>query len=488
MILLVAFLLPLLSVPFTYLFGGDSKKRPAAVLVAFFMIDLILILGLVPEVLSEGKYIESYYWMPMLGAPLTLFVDGISLSLAAVTLLLISMSVLFASDYMEDSESLWQFYAVMALLTVGLVGVFITANLMVFYFCWEFMLIPTYFIIGRWGYRESYRAAFKFFIFTHAGAVAVLLGIGAIYTLTGTLDIFQARDLLASTSEDLLKWIFTALTVGFAVKMAIVPLHMWLPDAHSEAPAPMSALLSGVIIEAGAYAILRISLGTILPLISEISATSQILYALSVLGVISAFYGSMTALAENDIKRIVAYSSISHMGYILFGFSLYPNVEGTIGAVLHLVNHAASKGLLFLNAGAIMKQTGVRDINEMGGLASEMPITAFSTAVSSFSIAGMPSLACFISEFLMFMGGFQVGSNDNFYYVTTALMIIVTVFSLAYALRLIWKVFFESSKIPKAQDPSVTMSIPMVLLSAVVILLGVWAGPIIHLIGSASLS
>jgi len=416
MILLSVFLLPLLSIPFIFLFGRESKRKPAAIIVIFSILDLILLLGIVPEVLSKGRYMESYYWMPMLGAPLTLFADGVSLSLAAVTLLLIISSIIFASDYMEDGKSLWQFYVLIALLTIGLVGVFITANLMIFYFCWEFMLIPTYFIIGGWGYRESYRAAFKFFIFTHAGAVAVLLGIGAIYMLTGTLDMFQAKDLLATASQDFLKWIFAALTLGFAVKMAIVPLHLWLPDAHAEAPAPMSALLSGVIIEAGAYAILRVSLGTVFPLISDVSANTQILYVLSILGVISAFYGAMTALAENDIKRIVAYSSISHMGYVLFGLSLYPCVEGIVGTVLHLVNHAASKGLLFLNAGAIMKQTGVRDISDMGGLASKMPLTAFSTAVSSFSIAGIPSLACFISEFLMFMGGFQVGSSDSFYY------------------------------------------------------------------------
>jgi len=488
MILLLAFLLPLLSIPFIFLVGRESKRKPAAIIVIFSILDLILLLGIVPEVLSKGKYMESYYWMPMLGAPLTLFADGVSVSLAVVTLLLIISSIIFASDYMEDSKSLWQFYVLIALLTVGLVGVFITANLMIFYFCWEFMLIPTYFIIGGWGYRESYRAAFKFFIFTHAGAVAVLLGIGAIYMLTGTLDMFQAKDLLTAAPQDFLKWIFAALTLGFAVKMAIVPLHMWLPDAHAEAPAPMSALLSGVIIEAGAYAILRVSFGTIFPLISDVSASSQILYALSILGVISAFYGAMTALAENDIKRIVAYSSISHMGYALFGLSLYPCVEGIVGAVLHLVNHAASKGLLFLNAGAIMKQTGARDISEMGGLASKMPLTAFSTAISSFSIAGIPSLACFISEFLMFMGGFQAGGSDSFYYATTASMIIATVFSLAYALRLVWRVFLESPKIEKAQDPSLLMSIPMIFLSLIVIFLGVWSGPIIHLISSAEIS
>lgn len=482
--LLFTLLLPVFSVPIVYLMGKKSARTAAIVILLFSMLDLLFLLTTIPVVMSEGKHVESYYWMPILGSPLTLFVDGVSLSMAIITLVLIISSILFSVNYMEERKSLREYYALMALLVVGLVGVFITSNLMVFYFCWEFMLIPTYFIIGGWGYRESYKAAFKFFIFTHAGAVAVLLGIGAIYMLTGTLDMFQAGVLLTTASQDILMWLFIAFTLGFTVKMAIVPLHMWLPDAHAEAPAPMSALLSGVIIEAGAYAILRVSLGMVFPAITIVSTSNQLLHALSIFGVISAFYGAMTALAENDIKRIVAYSSISHMGFVLFGLSLFPSVEGMVGTVLHLINHAASKGLLFLNAGAIMKQTGVRDIREMGGLASKMPLTAISTAVSSFSIAGIPAFACFMSEFLIFMGGIQAGGIDSFYYVTTALMIVATVFSLAYVLRLFWRVFLETPKIEKVKKAPNLMAISMVVLAVVVVILGVWPGPIIELIGT----
>ena len=483
--LLFALLLPAFSALLVYLVGGRSVRAAAAVVLLTSILDLTAILMVVPRVLSEGEYLESYYWMPMLGSPLTLFVDGVSLSMAIVTLLLIISAVLFSVGYMEEREGLREYYALMALLTVGLVGVFITSNLMVFYFCWEFMLIPTYFIIGGWGYRESYRAAFKFFIFTHAGAVAVLLGVGAVYMLTGTLDMIEARTLLMASPQEILRWIFIAFTLGFAVKMAVVPVHMWLPDAHAEAPAPMSALLSGVIIEAGAYAILRISLGMVLLSISDTTLTSRFLYGLSIFGVISAFYGAMTALAENDIKRIVAYSSISHMGYALFGLSLFPLAEGVVGVVLHLVNHAVSKGLLFLNAGAIMKQTGLRDIREMGGLASKMPLTAVSTAISSFSIAGIPAFACFISEFLIFMGGFQAGLSDSFYYTTTALMVVATVFSLAYVLRLFWRVFLEKPKVEEVERGSIYMALPMAILSIVVVVLGVWPGPVIELISTA---
>ncbi|HIE14107.1 TPA: hypothetical protein EYP70_02430, partial [Candidatus Bathyarchaeota archaeon] len=257
--LLLTFLLPVAFLPLIY-FAGKRPLGPAIAVIIPCILNLILLAATIPKVLSEGRYIETYQWIPALSMPLTLFVDGISLSMAIITLILVISAAIFSAGYLEKEKgSLREYYILLAFLTAGLVGVFITSNLMVFYFCWEFMLIPTYFIIGGWGYRESYRAAFKFFIFTHAGAVSVLLGIGAVYMLTGNLDMFMARDLLQSASPAILEWIFIAFTLGFAVKMAVVPLHMWLPNAHAEAPAPISALLSGVIIEAGAYAILRVS-------------------------------------------------------------------------------------------------------------------------------------------------------------------------------------------------------------------------------------
>jgi NADH-quinone oxidoreductase subunit M len=373
----------------------------------------------------------------------------------------------------------------MSLLTIGLLGVFITSNLLLFYFCWELMLVPTYFIIGGWGYRESFATAFKFFIFTHAGAIFVLLGIGAVFMLTGTLDIFEAQAILATVDPGILNWVLASFTIGFAVKMAIVPVHMWLPDAHSEAPAPMSALLSGVIIGAGGYAVLRISLGTVYSAMLP-SAGNEFLYVLSIFGIISAFYGSFLALAETDIKRIIAYSSISHMGYTMFALSLFPFAQGITGGVLHLVNHAASKGLFFLTAGAVMHQTGVRNIKEMGGLASKMPLTAIASAVAAFSIGGIPPFACFISEFLIFVGAVTAAGSVSFYFIPTILMLVATVFSLAYVLRYIWKVFLETPAVPavktEVKDPPSFMTISTILLAAFVVILGVYPRLFIDLI------
>jgi NADH-quinone oxidoreductase subunit M len=494
--LLIALLLPVLAIPVVYGVGKKSAKTAALILALISIVSLCILVTLIPTVLDQGQYIESYYWIPTLGSAFTLFVDGISLSLAIVTLILVAACTVYSINYMEEKNSLPEYYALMSLLTIGLVGVFITSNLLLFYFCWELMLVPTYFIIGGWGYKESFKTAFKFFIFTHAGAIFVLLGIGAIYMLTGTLDIFEAQALLTTVDPNILNWVLISFTAGFAVKMAIVPLHMWLPDAHGEAPAPMSALLSGVIIGAGGYAVLRIALGTVYS--AMMPTGNDFLLVLSMFGVLSAFYGSFLALAETDIKRIIAYSSISHMGYTLFALSLFPFAEGITGGVLHLVNHAASKGLLFLTAGAVMHQTGVRDIKEMGGLASKMPLTAIASAIAAFSIGGIPPFACFISEFHIFVGAVTAAGSNNFYYLPTVLMLIATVFSLAYVLRYFWKVFLEAPKLKteakprknedkdkqktKNNDPPIFMVIAMLALAAFVVILGIYPGLFIDLI------
>jgi NADH-quinone oxidoreductase subunit M len=480
--LLIALMLPALAIPIVYGVGKKSAKTAALILTLLSIVSLSLILTLIPTVLNEGQYIESYYWIPTLGSAFTLFVDGISLSLAIVTLILVAASTVYSINYMEEKKSLPAYYALMSLLTIGLVGVFITSNLLLFYFCWELMLVPTYFIIGGWGYRDSFKTAFKFFIFTHAGAIFVLLGIGAIYMLTGTLDIFEAQVLLANVDPGILSWVLISFTAGFAVKMAIVPLHMWLPDAHGEAPAPMSALLSGVIIGAGGYAVLRIALGTVYS--AMMPTGNDFLLVLSFFGVLSAFYGSLLALAETDIKRIIAYSSISHMGYVLFAFSLFPFTEGITGGVLHLVNHAASKGLLFLTAGAVMHQTGVRNIKDLGGLASKMPLTAIASAIAAFSIGGIPPFACFISEFYIFVGAVTAAGAEGSYYLPTVLMLIATVFSLAYVLRYFWKVFLESPKVQRddIKDPPIYMIVAMITLAAFVVILGIYPGFFIDLI------
>ena len=496
--LLLVFILPALGVPFVYL-AGKKSSRAAAFLVALIAIaNMALLFTTVPTILNSPnhEYIEPYEWITILDSKFTLFVDGISVSLAIITTVLIVVAAIFSINYMEGKKNLAVYYSLLTLLSLGLVGVFITSNLLLFYFCWELMLVPAYFIIGNWGYRDAYRAAFKFFIFTHAGAVFVLLGIGAIYMVTGTTDMFVAQAALVQNLPEIVPWILISLTAGFAVKMAVVPVHMWLPDAHSEAPSPMSALLSGVIISAGAYAILRLSLGAVFPAVAGTTFGIDFMHGLAIFGVISAFFGSLIALVETDIKRIIAYSSIAHMGYVMFGLSLFPStpIVGALtitaaitGTVLHLVNHAVSKGLLFLSAGAIMHQTETRDIREMGGLAGKMPFTAVASFTSALSIAGTPPFACFISEFLIFVGAFEVINNDSFFLWPTAFMLIATVISLAYSLRFLSHVFLGKAK-PEGEkkivDVPIYMKVAMGVLVIFVVVLGFWPTFFVDLINT----
>jgi len=274
-------------------------------------------------------------------------------------------------------------------------------------------------------------------------------------------------------------------------------VHMWLPDAHSEAPSSMSALLSGVIISAGAYAVLRLSLGTVFPAVAGTTVGVDFLHGLTIFGVISAFFGSFIALVETDIKRIIAYSSIAHMGYVMFGLSLFPSeplIGGTVaislaitGTVLHLISHALSKGLFFLSAGSVMHQTEVRDIREMGGLAGKMPFTAVSSTIAALSIAGAPPFACFMSEFLIFVGAFNVINTDGFYLLPTALMLVATVISLAYSLRYTSRVFLGQAKSEgekKIMDVPNYMKLAMGILVVLVIVVGIWPTFFLNLINT----
>jgi NADH-quinone oxidoreductase subunit M len=484
--LLAVFALPAISIPFVYFTGKKSNKAAAIFVALVALATLALLLSTAPAVLNnpDHRYVESYTWIPILNSSFSLFVDGMSLSIAIISVVLILAAAIFSIKYMEGKKNIAVYYALLSMLSVGLVGVFITSNLILFYFCWEMMLIPAYFIVGNWGYRDSYKAAFKFFIFTHAGAVFVLLGLGALYMVTGATDMFQVQTALMTHGTDIAKWILIALTGGFAVKMAIVPVHMWLPDAHSEAPATMSALLSGVIISAGAYAILRLSLGVVFPAINLFDPAFGVnfLHGLAIFGIISAFFGSLIALVETDIKRLIAYSSIAHMGYIMFGISLFPTnvAAGTAvivisstaiaGTILHILSHAVSKGLFFLSAGSVMHQTETRDIREMGGLASKMPFTTVSGTIAALSIAGTPPFACFISEVLMFIGAFQVIDYDNFYLLPTALMLVATVLSLAYSLRFISRVFLGTSRRPENPEHKLILEVPISMKIALAIM------------------
>jgi NADH-quinone oxidoreductase subunit M len=517
--LLIIFALSALSIPFVYLTGKKSSRAAALFVAGLLLVNIVLLASTLPTILDSPSHhwVETYQWIPSLAnTQFTLLVDGMSLSVALISIVLLFCATIYSINYMAGKKNLAVYYTLLCMLSVGLVGVFLTSNLLLFYFCWELMLIPAYFIVGEWGHGNSYKSALKLLLFTHAGAVFVLLGIGAIYWLTGTTEMFSINGfigaqtlLLGVSAPELIKWILLALTAGFAVKMAVFPVHLWLPDAHSDAPAPLSALLSGVVISAGAYAILRIVFGVVFPAVNPGFALN-FLHGLAIIAILTAFFGSFLALRATDVKRVIAYSSISHMGYILFGISLFPVsiVGGTAiilasslaitGAILHIITHAVSKGLFFLTVGGIMHQlNGERDINKMSGLAAKMPFSTVSGMIAALSIAGTPPLACFISEFLIFMGAFQIIAQDSFYIIPTALMLIATVFSLAYSLRFISKVFFgtppQENNPLQPDDPTPlqtntkfdvpnSMKVALAILVVLVVLIGIYPTFFIELI------
>lgn len=303
---------------------------------------------------------------------------------------------------------------------------------------------------------------------------------------TGSLDIFNVQTALMSVNSGIVKWILISVTAGFCVKMAIVPVHLWLPDTYSAAPAPIAAILSGIMTGAGAYAILRVSLETIFPSLMATGFASEFLHSLVIFGVVSALFGSLIALAETDIRKVIAYSSISQMGYVLFGLSLFTIQNALTGTVLHLLTHAVSKALLFLSAGVLIKQFKTYDIHEMGGLAGKTPFTSTSSIIAALSIAGVPPFACFISEFLIFIGAFQDISFDNFYILPTTLMLIAAVLSSAYILRYIANVFFGQPKTDQSPVVPISMKIGMGILAVFVVVLGIWPTFFTNLITTAS--
>ena len=486
MILLLSLLIPVVSAPIIYLAEKKAEKIGLALLLLISVFEVILYSYAFFNLGYSNIYTESYAWINLItpqaaNIKFTLFIDGLSYVLVVTTSILFLFSALYSCGYITREKPV--FYALLSLLYTGLLGVFISANLLAFYIFWEFMLLPSYFIIARWGYRDPAKVAFKFFIFTHAGAVFIIVALGLLAMLTGGqgLELFMIKQLYDKIAAFWI-YIFAFLTFGFAVKMAIFPVHTWLPDAHGEAPAPMSSLLSGIIIEAGAYAILRISFLTILaqnPALT-LAEASSILVPLALLGVITAFYGGFMALKEVDVKRIIAYSSISHMGYILAGEAAgtYALLAGAnplalFGVAFHLVAHAWSKGLFFLVGGSVMHQTHMRDITKMSGLMDKMPYTGIAGIISIFSIAGAPPLPCFISEFMIIAGIASIASvNPNFLYIAV-FMAIATLISAAYSLRYFWQVFWYKEKIEvEAKEANKWMLAGMLGLAVFIVLIG----------------
>ena len=372
-----------------------------------FVVSIPLVLRF--PVGSDGyNFAENSDWIPYLGAHYSLGIDGISFLLVMLTTFLGMIAILSSWNAIQMRTK--EYYILLLLLQTGMLGVFMSLDFFLFYVFWEVMLVPMYFLIGVWGSDRRLYAAIKFFLYTLAGSVLMLLAILALYfnaTKTTGIQTFNIPALLAAAQQfpDSLKaWLFWGFFFAFAIKVPMFPFHTWLPDAHTEAPTAGSVILAGVLLKMGTYGFLRFSL-PMLP--KDPLLSGKIVHILIVLSLIGIVYGAIVCLMQKDMKRLIAYSSVSHLGFCTLGiFALTP--QGLSGSVLQQVNHGISTGALFLLVGFLYERRHTRLISEFGGLATPMPNFAAVYLIISLSSLGMPLLNGFIGEFTILQGAFVV--------------------------------------------------------------------------------
>jgi NADH-quinone oxidoreductase subunit M len=406
--------LPLLGALFLMFFmkkENTAAIRGFATLVA--LVDFVISVPLWFAFDRQGElfqFRESATWIEAIGARYEFGIDGIALLLVLLTTFLGVLAFLSSWSAIDTREK--EYYIFLLLLQTGMMGVFMAMDFFLFYVFWEVMLVPMYFLIGIWGGPRKLYAAIKFFLYTLVGSVLMLLGILALYFYNSTglfgwgglgnprsFFIPQFHEIAGSIPADLQFWVFIVFFIGFAIKVPMFPFHTWLPDAHVEAPTAGSVILAGVLLKMGTYGFVRFSL-PILP-----DATVRLLPWMAALSIIGIVYGALVAMAQKDIKKLVAYSSVSHLGFVMLGlFALNP--AGINGSVLQMINHGLSTGALFLLVGVIYERRHTRMIADYGGISSQMPLYATVFLIITMSSIGLPALNGFIGEFTILVGAF----------------------------------------------------------------------------------
>ena len=405
--------IPLIGAVLLLFFPKGNKKAIMYGATGIAAVDLLVSLplwfaydpGFVGE--WEGfQFVESREWIPSLNVNYVFGLDGISLLLVLLTTLLGLIAIV--ASWSAVTDRLKEYYIFLLLLQTGMLGVFCSLDMFLFYVFWEVMLVPMYFLIGIWGGPRKLYAAIKFFLYTLLGSVLMLLGILTVYfyVTPHTFDVVTLHQTLAAAASDpawveLSKWVFLSFFVGFAIKVPMFPFHTWLPDAHTEAPTAGSVILAGVLLKMGTYGFLRFSL----PMMPD--ATRWFMPWLLGLSVVGIIYGALVAMVQPDWKKLIAYSSVSHLGFVMVGvFAL--NYDGLRGGVLQMVNHGISTGALFLLVGIIYERRHTRMIADFGGLSKQMPIFATFFLIVTMSSIGLPTLNGFIGELTILMGAIKI--------------------------------------------------------------------------------
>lgn len=425
-ILTIVTFFPLVGVPLLFLVKRENvelqKNIALAVTVLDFVFSLYLLLFFDPG--NPGfQFVEKRKWIESIGAQYFVGIDGISLFLYLLTTFTCPICILSAWKYIDKYEK--EFLICMLVLEVGMLGTFCALDLLLFYVFWEVMLIPMYFIIGVWGGPRRVYASIKFVLYTLFGSVLMLAAIIFYYLYIGsktgeyTFDLLKWYQVLPPFSIQI--WLFAAFALAFAIKVPMFPFHTWLPDAHVEAPTPGSVILAGILLKMGTYGFIRFAVG-LFP--HATNAALPLLVTLSIIGIV---YGALVSIVQPDVKKLVAFSSVSHLGAVMLGlFAL--NIQGVEGSIYQMLNHGLSTGALFILVGMLYERRHTRLIKDFGGIAKVIPIFAAFFMVTVLSSVGLPGLNGFVGEFLIFLGAFK--ANPTWTVIAATCVILAAVYLL----------------------------------------------------------
>jgi NADH-quinone oxidoreductase subunit M len=475
MILLWLLLLPTVGGVVAWIAGSRHPDWPRWIALGVLLIDLLLALTLIGPAVSSGHtaWIASFDrpWIPQLGISFELDLDGLSLILVLLTIALGFVSVVISWTEITDRVGL--FHANVLWTVTGVIGVFLALDLFLFFFFWELMLVPMYFIIALWGHERRFYASIKFFLFTQGSGLLMLLAILVLVFIhrqaTGQLTFDYLALLGTKMGATTAFWLMLGFFIAFAVKLPVVPVHTWLPDAHTEAPTAGSVLLAGVLLKTGAYGLLRF----VVPLFPGAAhAFAPVAMTLAVIGIL---YGALLAYGQHDLKRLVAYSSISHMGFVLLGVFAW-NTLALQGVVAQMVAHGISTGALFILVGALQERIHTRDMRLMGGLWGTIPRLSALGMFFAIASLGLPGLGNFIGEFLILLGSFYVSVPF------TVIAALGLVAAAAYSLLLVQRAFHGGAEAQQGRAPPIDLTPPHLAVMAVLVLaiigLGLYPQPI----------
>ncbi len=405
-----------------------------------------------------------------------LSLDGLGVFMALTVTLLGFTATLYSVKYMDGEMNLDRYYLCLHLFVAGMLAMVLADSLVSMYVALEVMTLASCVLVAHRTGKEAAEAGYKYVILCTLGAVFMLLSILLTYQAFGTLQLAELKGRVPSDSAVVLPYIGLFAVLGLGLKAGMVPLHAWLPDAHAEAPSSVSSLLSGAMIHTAAFALMRL-----LSAVSVLTPGGEVGSLLVSFGLISMVVGTMLALAQTDMKRMMAYSSVDHIGFILLGAGLATPL-GLLGSLYHVLSHSLGKGLLFLCAGAVIKASGTRSFRELGGLSRSMPATAVLTLIAVLSLAGVPPFTGFVSKFFVCMAAFEAG-----YPALVVVMLVVSVTTLAYLLRFFHAVFMgkPSGRSPEAKEASPSMLASMLFLAFLCVLFGVYPTPVVEMLSGA---